>query len=224
MRSISRYYLQREGGAAWWSKCRLGEATAGHQHLVRLRPKAWDCPTHAVEATHHLRPHREAVALEPEAAQVNDFAASDHPGGALDGWNGGEGQRTGGCSGKVGVSRNEMPALSDGERASHALVKSMLGRPSGESWAWGGHGTVQFKSSGALDGGGGGGGGGAPGSWGSVPSPWRKDSLHVKLGGETYLLMFLAEKWAFVALRCSDEQVSYGRLQTDPLPNGRLLF
>ena len=42
--------------------------------------------------------------------------------------------------------------------------------------------------------------------------------------GEVYLLMFLSEKWAFVALRCSDEQVSHGRLLQDPLPGGRLLF
>lgn len=34
-----------------------------------------------------------------------------------------------------------------------------------------------------------------------------QDSLHVRLGGESYLLMFLSEKWAFVAVRCADEQV-----------------
>ena len=51
-----------------------------------------------------------------------------------------------------------------------------------------------------------------------MPSPWRKDSLHVKMGGSTYLLMFLSEKWVFVALRCEDEQVTYGRLDVDAVP------
>ena len=62
------------------------------------------------------------------------------------------------------------------------------------------------------------------GSWGTVPSPWRKDSVHVVLGGETYLLMFLSEKWSFVAVRCRDEQVSYGRLQRPDVPSKRLVF
>ena len=56
------------------------------------------------------------------------------------------------------------------------------------------------------------------GTWGAVPSQWRKDSLHVIVGGETYLLMFLSEKWSFVAVRCSDEVVSYGRLARQPVP------
>ena len=64
------------------------------------------------------------------------------------------------------------------------------------------------------------------GTWGVVPGPWRKDSLHAKLHNETYLLMFLSEKWSFVALRCSDEQVTYGRLgrQADPIPEQRLVW
>ena len=53
---------------------------------------------------------------------------------------------------------------------------------------------------------------------------WRKDSLHIVLGGETYLLMFLSEKWAFVAVRGADEVVSYGRLRREDVPNKRLVF
>ena len=62
------------------------------------------------------------------------------------------------------------------------------------------------------------------GTWGVVPSEWRKDSLHVHVHGATYLLMFLSEKWAFVALRCSDEQVTFGRVQGASVPQGRLVF
>ena len=45
----------------------------------------------------------------------------------------------------------------------------------------------------------------------------------VIVGGQTYLLMFLSEKWAFVAVRCSDEHVSYGHLERYPdVPQDRL--
>jgi len=139
---------------------------------------------------------------------------------ALDQWNGGEGQRASkrdSCRGKVGVAQDSLPPLGPSDRASHVLVKNMLARP-GDKWEWSGRGPVVFGQGGELA---------SPwgaGSWGSVPSPWRKDSLHVKLGGDAYLLMFLSEKWAFVALRCGDEQVSYGRLLQDPLPPQRLVF
>ena len=91
------------------------------------------------------------------------------------------------------------------------------------SWPTVGQGPVRFESSGQLS---------SPlgeGSWGTVPSQWRKDSLHVKLAGHTYLLMFLSEKWAFVAVRCDDEQVSYGRLMQSvvapfQVPRTRLVF
>ena len=63
-----------------------------------------------------------------------------------------------------------------------------------------------------------------PGTWGQVPGPWRKDAVHVQLGDETYLVMFLSEKWSFVAVRCRDEQVSYGRLDADPIPEKRLVW
>ena len=119
-------------------------------------------------------------------------------------------------AGKVGVMVDEMPPLSETDKSGHALVRNILATP--RDWAWSGKGPVRFAPSGALE---------SPwgaGSWGSVPSPWRKDSLHVKLEGESYLLMFLSEKWAFVALRCSDEQVSYGRLQAETVPQQRLVF
>ena len=62
------------------------------------------------------------------------------------------------------------------------------------------------------------------GTWGTVPSPWRKDALHVRLAGRTYLLMFLSTQWSFVAVRCDDEEVSYGRLDVDEVPRQRLVF
>ena len=137
---------------------------------------------------------------------------------ALDKWNGGEGMRSGSCRGKVGVHQNEMPRLQPGELQTHTLVKSIV--QADEAWMWGGEGPFRFSRSGKLE---------APwgdgASWGTVPSPWRKDSLHVKRPGNgTYLLMFLSEKWAFVALRCEDEQVSYGALQRSDVPNARLVF
>ena len=88
----------------------------------------------------------------------------------------------------------------------------------GGSWVWRGAGGVRFEAGGKLA---------SPwgeGSWGTVPSPWRKDALHVILRNQTYLLMFLSEKWAFVAVRCFDEQVSYGRLDADPIPENRLVW
>ena len=109
-----------------------------------------------------------------------------------------------------------MPKLTASELSSHTLAANIV--KADEAWAWGGHGPMRFLQSGAVT---------APwgeGSWGTVPSPWRKDSLHVKMGGRTYLLMFLSEKWAFVALRCEDEQVSYGALQRSDVPNARLVF
>ncbi len=135
---------------------------------------------------------------------------------ALRPWNGGEGKSTGGCVGKVGVQTNSMRALSDEDRREHRLVKSML--EAGErEWSWREASGVIFEESGRLR---------TPsgeGTWGVVQSPWRKDTLHVLLGDETYLLMFLSEKWAFVALRCRDEEVSHGNL-VGAVPRQRLVF
>ena len=63
---------------------RLGEAIAGHG-LIRLHLRAWGCPPHSRGEAQHLRPLREVVAFPPEAAQVADFAAFDHPGTSSDG-------------------------------------------------------------------------------------------------------------------------------------------
>ena len=62
----------------------LGEAIAGHHGLIRLHLKARGCPPHSGAEAQRLRPLREAVSFPPEAAQVDDFAASDHSGAA---WN-----------------------------------------------------------------------------------------------------------------------------------------
>ena len=122
------------------------------------------------------------------------------------------------CTGKVGVMTSKMPTLSSAEATSHVLAKSVLSH--GGAWRWEG-GSVAFSADGQLvvrN------GARAGGTWGAVPSPWRKDSLHVMSGGYAYLLMFLAEKWAFVALRCADEQVTFGLLDAHPLPEYRLIF
>ena len=127
--------------------------------------------------------------------------------------------------------------------ASHTLARNLVA--AGHTWRWGAshagelRGPVAFRANGTLD---------SPfgrGTWGAVPGPWRKDAVHVILsdgggggdsngggggggnsssGNSTYLLMFLSEKWAFVAVRCSDEQVSYGRVEADPIPEQRLVW
>jgi len=73
-------------GLTAWSKCHLGGAIPGHHGLLRLQLKAWDCPPHSAEATCHLRSHREAVVLEPKAAQVAIFSAFDHTGLTASSW------------------------------------------------------------------------------------------------------------------------------------------
>ena len=121
----------------------------------------------------------------------------------------------------MGVPTDEMPVLTPGGLANHTLARNVLAV--GTPWRWGAshwelHGPVAFHGNGTLT---------SPwgvGSWGAVPGPWRKDSLHVQLRNATYLLMFLSEKWAFVAVRCSDERVSYGRLDADPIPEKRLVW
>ena len=150
---------------------------------------------------------------------ISQFYLQGQP-SALDGWNGGEGQRAhrkGSCRGKVGVMVDEMAGLSESDKSSHRLVQSVLKH--GGAWDWSGKGPVRFESSGALS---------SPwgaGSWGSVPSPWRKDSLHIKRPGKgTYLLMFLSEKWSFVAVRCENEEVTYGALARADVPEKRLVF
>ena len=121
--------------------------------------------------------------------------------------------------------QDKMAPLEATEATSHTLVKNLLKRT--EGWVWPGRGSLRFERSGKLvvtSREPGGEGGFVDGTWGTVPSPWRKDSLHVQMGGATYLLMFLSEKWVFVALRCSDEQVTYGRLDAENVPEQRLVF
>ena len=119
---------------------------------------------------------------------------------ALAAWNGGEGQNTSSCKGKVGVYTNEMPPLTPRTLATHKLAGNI--NRTGMPWMWGSshatlQGPVHFREDGHLD---------TPwgvGSWGEVPSVWRNDSLHAIVDNETYLIMFLSEKWAFVAVNRS---------------------
>uniref|UniRef100_A0A0D3IKE5 Nucleotide-diphospho-sugar transferase domain-containing protein n=1 Tax=Emiliania huxleyi (strain CCMP1516) TaxID=280463 RepID=A0A0D3IKE5_EMIH1 len=155
---------------------------------------------------------------EKEARMVS-IKAFYHGGddAALKPWNGGEGRNTGGCSGKVGVNTDRMPPLGDKGYKDFKLGDSLLA--ANEEWSWSGEGGgVHFRAGGALS---------SPwgeGTWGPVPSPWRKDSVYVALGGQTYLLMFLSEKWAFTAVRCSDEEVSFGQLKRRDTPQRRLVW
>ena len=122
---------------------------------------------------------------------------------------------------KVGVPTSEMPPLTSTTLQEHKLAKNIVATP--QPWRWGArhtalHGPVRFCPNGTLA---------SPwgdGTWGAVPGPWRKDALHVILANATYLLMFLSEKWSFVAVRCHDEQVSYGRLDIDVIPERRLVW
>ena len=171
-----------------------------------------------VPVTIHMNYHPEK---EARMASVFSFYHGRQR-NALDRWNNGEGSRRSAnpddCSGKVGVMTKDMPSLSDAEASSHTLARNVLRH--GGAWRWQGK-TVVFSAGGRLDVHGGGGEGG---TWGTVPSPWRKDSLHVKWGGKAYLLMFLSEKWAFAGERCEDEQVTYGQLDAPSVPDTRLVF
>ena len=159
--------------------------------------------------------------------------------GALDAWNGGEGQNTSSCVGKVGYLATDPPLvpLTAAEVAagrSSVLADNVVRH--GGAWAWDraasvawrplppppGAGPWHFRAGGVFEAAEG--NGTAGGTWGVVPSQWRKDSLHVHIHGESYLLMFLSEKWAFVADRCADEAISYGRLAHGPVPEKRLVW
>jgi len=167
----------------------------------------------------HHRPVSVHVNYHPEKeARMVSIKQYYHEGvrTALDKWNGGEGHATQGCRDKVGVHQNQMSAMTLGELEKHTLARNVLA--ANEEWVWRERGPCRFESLGKFV---------SPwgdGTWGSVPSPWRKDSLHVTLSGETYLLMFLSEKWSFVALRCSDEEVSFGQLRRLDVPSRRLVW
>lgn len=170
-----------------------------------------------VPAMAHMNYHPEK---EPRmAATIAFYKRGDTR--ALSEWNGGEGRNTGTCQHKVGIPTGEMPTLTASDRINHTLARNVVATPT--PWKWGAshaelRGPVRFLSNGTLA---------SPwgdGSWGVVPGQWRKDALHVLLGNTTYILMFLSEKWAFVALRCTDEDVSYGRLDADPIPEKRLVW
>lgn len=146
---------------------------------------------------------------------------------ALQAWNGGEGRRTSTCKHKVGVpDENGGPPLTPSTLVNHTLARNIV--QTARPWRWGTrhgngllHGPVHFQQDGTLL---------SPwgvGSWGAVAGPWRRDALHVDLANHTYIIMFLSEKWSFVAVRCDDEAVSYGRVGVDDaeeLPKGRLVW
>ena len=116
------------------------------------------------------------------------------------------------------VDESHFETISSAELRSHTLARNL--NASASVWEWDGGGPMQFQPDGTLE---------NPwgvGSWGTVPSRWRNDSLHVKLGAErtAYLLIFQSEKWAFVAIRCSDEHVSFGRLRAEHVPERRLVW
>ena len=140
---------------------------------------------------------------------------------ALDRWNGGEGQRSGSCVGKVGVHSTSFSKVGSTEvNGGHKLAANLV--KADEEWIWGGEGPFKFLPDGTL--------GSSPpwggATWGTVPSPWRKDTVHVTFPGNrgTHLLMFLSEKWSFVAVRCDNEKVTYGAVTRSEVPEKRLVF
>jgi len=175
---------------------------------MRKDPQLIDRSKHVPVSCHvNYHPEKEARMVSIKAFYLNK---EDR---ALDKWNGGEGTNTGGCTGKVGVMTEQMPAL---DATSHRLAANLLAAD--QEWSWGDdRGGMRFRADGTVS---------TPrgkGTWGAVPSQWRKDSIHVTVGGQTYLLMFLSEKWAFTAVRCSDEEVSFGQLLGET-PNDRLVW
>ena len=169
-------------------------------------------PQRFVPTMAHMNYHPEKG---PRMASLVEFYMKGKP-DALAAWNGGEGKNSGGCTGKVGVSTEEMPPLTPERLRTHTLARSL--NASAEAWEWAGRGPLFFRPDGTAP---------SPwgnATWGAVPSPWRNDSVHIRLDGQTYLLMFLSEKWAFVAVRCSDEAVSFGRLRRQPVPEKRLVW
>ena len=205
----------------------LGEKTSA---AVSARVMSHLCFMNTKTLFKHMR--REAALIDPSRHRPVSVHVNYHPEkearmvsirqfyhegqhGALDGWNGGEGRATGGCRDKVGVHQNQMPKLTAEAAAGSKIVQSVLA--AAEAWTWRGAGPCRFEPGGAFS---------SPfgvGTWGVVPSPWRKDALHVVMGEHTYLLMFLSEKWAFVALRCADEEVSFGQLTRPDVPSKRLV-
>ena len=59
---------------------RLGEAISGHHVVPQAVAEGSRLPSALGRSDHHLRSHREAVALGPEAAHADVFAAFDHSG------------------------------------------------------------------------------------------------------------------------------------------------
>ena len=59
---------------------RLGGAISGHHGPIRLHLKARGCPPHSWGDAQRLRSRREAVALQPEAVEVETSAAFDNAG------------------------------------------------------------------------------------------------------------------------------------------------
>lgn len=122
--------------------------------------------------TVHMNYHPEK---EARMVDVNRFY-HQRDRSALSRWNGGEGLSSRSCRGKVGVQTDKMPALQPSELTMHTLVKSLLARR--DPWLWRGYGRIWFEDNGMLR-------AEAPllsgATWGTVPSPWRKDALHIKV-------------------------------------------
>ena len=173
--------------------------------------------TQHVPVSCHVNYHPEK---EARMVTIRQFYHEGRPASSLAQWNGGEGRNTGTCRDKVGVQKPQMTKLTRVEFGEHKLAQAIVAAD--VPWTWAAprrkskDATCRFLSDGTFESSWG------SGSWGTVPSPWRKDSLHVTLDGEQYLLMFLSEKWAFVALRCSDEEVTHGSVPRSQLPSGRL--
>lgn len=189
----------------------------------------------------YLRPHAAFRKHRPVSAHVNyhpekemrmgDIAKVYHEGvaDALERWNSGEGLRPspqlppGTCAGKVGMGPRDDPhRLLAGEADKRPLARAVAG--SGP-WRWGSLERVRFGEDGSLDlGAPRAPGGSASGEWGVVNNQWRKnDTLWARIDGRQYLVLFLRHNWSFVAIRCDDEEISYGQYAGEP-PSGRSML
>ena len=54
--------------------------------------------------------------------------------------------------------------------------------------------------------------------------PGSSGEWHLRIGRPQKLGSDLSTQWSFVAVRCDDEEVSYGRLDVDQVPRQRLVF
>ena len=137
LEGVARYAPHGQSG-------HLGEATAGHQRLVRLHMKAWGCPPH-YQGTWRLRSPEKAMA-QPQPAKVVMFAAFDQPGtrsASSRRSTSTTGRRRGRCPPSRGSTRPSRRATTRARTSprasgcSRTSTRRCARRPSGAAWSKG---------------------------------------------------------------------------------------